>query len=102
MVEVLTFKIIGIVVVIIIAYFLAKIYLDYDFIEVIWESMTELEIDWVVLGLTLLFSAFWIYIMWGTSLWQNSTYFTTGKKLILSIAIPIVGYPIAYRAWNKE
>ncbi len=97
----LTIKLIILFAVIVIMYLVSKYWMDYDLLEVIRESILELEFSITGLVLTILFSSVMWAIIWGNPLWVNSIAFGFWHKLFLTVALPIVGYPLAVRALNK-
>lgn len=94
-------------VVLIIAYFILRRF-EMDPIISLFEAVTELEWDLKALILTLLFSSLMWAIMWKTSMWatpEEAYRFTRingmPMKMLLSILLPIIGYPLTVRALNK-
>ncbi len=95
------------VVILIIAYFVLRYY-EMDPVLGMWEAVSEVEWDITALVLTIGFSSIMWAIMWKTSMWatpEEAYRFTqiTGvpMKVILSVLLPIIGYPLAVRARNK-
>lgn len=88
-------------IIIIILYFLLKYLFDVDVLEEIAESISGIEFNMTALILTFLFSGVIWAIIWINPLWVNSTAFGPGSKIFLTIALPIVGYPLAIRSLNK-
>ena len=100
-------KVVIFVVVLIVGYFILKHY-DMDPAVVFWESLTEIEWDPKALILTLMFSAIVLAFVWKSPMWatpEEAYRFTkiTGipMKVLLSILLPVIGYPLAVRAGNK-
>ena len=93
--------------ILVIGYFVLR-HLDMDPIISFWESITEMEWNVTALVLTILISAIMWVIMWKTSMWatpETAYRFTTitgvPMKLLISIVLPIIGYPLAVRALTK-
>ena len=98
----ITVKLIILFAVIVIVYLLLRFYMDYDILEVLWESITELEYNLTAVIITLALTLFMWAVIWLNPLWIKSTYFTFGKKMFLTITFPIVGYVLAVRGLNKD
>ncbi len=97
----LTVKIIIMVVVAIAGYLIMKYAFDYDILLELWEGLINFELDAKALVLSVVFSiAMWL-VIWLNPFWVNSTFFSPGYKIFLTVALPVVGYPIALRALNK-
>ena len=88
------------VAILVIGYFVLRHY-EMDPVVGLWEALSSMEWNPTALVLTLLFSALLWAIMWKNPMWVNSVAYGTGSKIFLSIATPIVGYPLAVRALNK-
>ena len=94
------------IVILIIAYFVLR-HLEMDPIAGFWEAITGMEWDLTALILTFLFSAFVLAFIWKSPMWATpETYrFTqiTGipMKILMSILLPIIGYPLVARARQK-
>ena len=95
------------IVILIVGYFVLKYY-EMDPVVEMWESITEMEWDPVVLVLTLLFSSIVLAFIWKSPMWTTPIEpyrFTdiTGipMKILLSILLPIIGYPLANKAWHR-
>ncbi|KKM18815.1 hypothetical protein LCGC14_1661910 [marine sediment metagenome] len=67
-----------------------------------FDWLTEIEIDWPTLVLTIILSGVMIAIMWFNPLWQESAAFPTKTKILMSVVLPIIAYPIVYRQLNKD
>ncbi len=67
-----------------------------------FDWLTEIEIDWPTLVLTVALSSVMIAIMWFNPLWQESLAFPTKTKILMSVVLPIIAYPIVYRQLNKD
>lgn len=89
-------------------YFVLRIFFDFDELDVVKESFFEIEFQIVPLILTLVISAIFWAILWGTPWW--ATNYACGRwscvngpimKVVLTVLLPIVGYPFAVRSWNK-
>ena len=98
----ITAKLIILLIVIIGIYLILKFWLDYDVLEVLWESITELEFNWTAVIITLAMTLFMWAVIWLNPIWIKSTYFTFGKKMFLTISFPIIGYILAVRGLNKD
>ena len=98
----ITVKLIILFAVIVIVYLLLKFYMDYDLLEVIWESISGLEFNWTALVVTLVLTLFMWAVIWLNPIWIKSIYFTFGRKMFLTIAFPIIGYVLAVRGLNKD
>ena len=94
------------IVILIIAYFVLR-HLEMDPIVGIWEAISGIEWNLSALVLTLLFSSLMLAFIWKSPMWVTpETYrFTqitgTPMKILMSILLPIIGYPLAVRALNK-
>ena len=95
------------VAILIIAYFVLRYY-EMDPIMGFWESISGVEWNPVALILTLSFSALMWAIMWKTSWWAAPTeayrftlVYGVPMKTLISILLPIIGYPLAVRSLNK-
>ena len=94
------------VVILVIAYFILR-HFEIDPVIGFWEAISGMEWNLKALILTLLFSSIMIAIIWKTPMWATpETYrFTqvTGPpmKILISILLPIIGYPLAVSALNK-
>lgn len=84
----------------IIGYFILR-YFEMDPIVGFWEAISGLEWNLTALVLTLLFSSMMWIMVWKSPIWVNSTAFGTGSRIFLTVALPIVGYPLAVRALSK-
>ncbi len=100
-------RVIIFIVILIIAYFILRYY-EMDPILGMWESLSEIEWDPKALILTLLFSSIVLAFIWKSPMWatpEEAYRFTkiTGipMKILLSILLPIIGYPLANRALTK-
>ena len=89
------------VLILVIGYFILRHY-EIDLVMIVWESISELEWNPTALVLTLLFSALLWAMMWKSPLWLNSTAFGTPSRIFLTIALPIVAYPLSVRALTKQ
>ncbi len=98
----ISIKIIIIIVLMIVTYFLLKFFMDIDLIEEMVGSIKDIEFNWTALILTLVFSSMMWAIMWMNPIWKASTAFGTPSKIFLTIALPIIGYPLAVRSLNKQ
>ena len=94
-------------VILVVTYFILRHY-DMDPIRGMWESITEMEWNLKALILTLLFSVLVLAFIWKSPMWATpelpyrSTQITgIPMKTLLSILLPIIGYPLAARALNK-
>lgn len=89
-----------------VGYFVLRYY-ELNPILSFWESISEVEWDIKALILTVLFSSMMWAIMWKTSMWATpETYRFTQvngipMKILISILLPIIGYPLAVRSLNK-
>ena len=94
------------ILILVIAYFVLK-HFDMDPVMGFWEAITEIEWDIKALVLTILFSSLMWAIMWKTSMWATPEIYRATQitglpmKTLLSILLPIVGYPLAVRSLNK-
>ena len=94
------------IVILIIAYFVLR-HLEMDPIVGLWEAITGMEWDLTALILTFIFSAFLLAFIWKSPMWATpETYRVTQitgvpMKILMSILLPIIGYPLAARARQK-
>ena len=94
------------IVILIIAYFIMK-HFDINPLMEFWESISGLQWNLSALVLTLLFSSLLLAFIWMSPLWATpETYRLTQitgipMKILMSILLPIIGYPLAARALNK-
>ncbi len=92
--------------ILIIAYFILRYY-EIDPIIGFWEAISGMEWNPLALILTILFSALLLAIVWKTPMWATPEVcrFTRinclPMKTLISILLPIIGYPLAVRALNK-
>ena len=94
----------------IVLYFVLKYY-DIDFLEMVRDFFADIfeSFEWNVVGvvLTLLFSAIMWGFLWLTPWWATTdcgtVFCVTGlpAKIIMSVLLPIIGYPLALRALNR-
>ena len=66
-----------------------------------FDWLTEIELDWTVLLLTVIGSGAMIAVMWFNPMWQESAAFPTSRKILMSIILPIIAYPLVHWQWNK-
>ena len=94
------------IVILIIAYFVLR-HLEMDPIVGFWEAITSMEWDLTALFLTIIFSAFLLAFIWKSPMWATpETYRVTQitgtpMKILMSILLPIIGYPLVARASKK-
>ena len=87
-------------IILVVGYFILRYY-EMDPIVGLWNAVSQMEWNPTALVLTLMFSALLWAIIWKSPMWVDSTAFGTPSKIFLTIATPIVGYPLAARALNK-
>jgi len=94
------------IVILIIAYFVLR-HLEMDPIVGLWEAITGMEWDLTALILTFIFSALLLAFIWKSPMWATpETYRVTQitglpMKILMSILLPIIGYPLAAKARQK-
>ncbi|KKL68214.1 hypothetical protein LCGC14_2127180 [marine sediment metagenome] len=95
------------VAILVIGYFVLR-YFEIDPIVGTWEAVSEMEWDPKALILTLLFSVLVLAFIWKSPMWATpeEAYRITKitgvpMKTLLSILLPVIGYPLAVRALNK-
>lgn len=88
------------VLLVIIIYFVLRYY-DMDPLVATWETISEIEWNITVLILTLMISAIMWAVIWTNPFWVNSVAYGFKSKVFLTIVVPIVGYFLGLRAWNK-
>ena len=107
MIELTIWMRIGIfILMLIIAYFVLRHY-EIDIIMDFWESLSEIEWNPKALILTLLFSALVLAFIWKSPMWATPEVCRFTKinclpmKTLLTILLPMIGYPLAVKALNK-
>lgn len=99
-------KLIIFAILLVVLYFVFKYFFEIDLLEMIWLSLMEAiqSIEWslTALVLTFVFSGIMWAIMWKNPIWVDSTFFTPTYKIILSILLPLIGYPLAVSSLNKN
>lgn len=66
-----------------------------------FDWLEEIDLDWYTLGLTGVLSAVMIAVMWFNPIWKDSLAFTTGTKILMSIVLPVIAYPLVHKQLNK-
>lgn len=93
---------IGIFVVVLVAAYIFLRYQSIDPFAALFESFSEMEFNMTALVLTLAFSVLMWFIIWKNPFWVSSTAYSVFDKIFLTVAVPVVGYPLAVRALNKD
>ena len=95
------------ILILVISYFVLK-HFDMDPVMGFWEAITEIEWDLTALVLTFIFSSLVLAFIWKSPMWATPeipyrlTQITgIPMKILMSILLPIISYPLAVRARNK-
>ena len=92
--------------ILVIAYFIMR-YFEIDPIMGFWESISGMEWNLKALILTILFSSLMLAFIWKSPMWITPEVCRFTKvtcppmKILISILLPIIGYPLAANALNK-
>ena len=91
--------------ILVIAYLVLRYY-EMDPLVLVQEAISDIEWNITALILTLIFSFLLLAMIWKAPWWSKEcvrTFCITGvpAKIVMSILLPFIGYPLAVRALNK-